>query len=288
MNDLVLLESSTLRNQLCTDDNIALLERVGCLIMLPDTEFTVTKSIADFYAVSEQTIKNLLFAHKEELTQDGYQVLKRKEVERFFPEIAKNYKITNRGLAIFSRRATLRIGMLLKESEVAKLVRTYLLSLEQKSTALIPQRENSLTMANHLTHQAGALVQHAGQLTTHADQITKQANQLMAQSRLISAIAEEVYQNRERVKWLENGYRSHEERLLLLEKNSFEKERERIEVESISEEQVRILREKVKHKGSSSKIWAKFKIHFGISRYIFLPKHQFQEALEWLEKFENE
>lgn len=40
--------------------------------------------------------------------------------------------INNRGLKAFSRRAVLRIGMLLQQSDVAKEVRTQLLNIEEK------------------------------------------------------------------------------------------------------------------------------------------------------------
>lgn len=43
--------------------------------------------------------------------------------------------INNRGLKAFSRRAVLRIGMLLQQSDVAKEVRTQLLNIEEKTSS---------------------------------------------------------------------------------------------------------------------------------------------------------
>ena len=44
------------------------------------------------------------------------------------------FSVTNRGLKVFPRRAILRIGMLLRDSVVAKEVRTQLLNIEEKAS----------------------------------------------------------------------------------------------------------------------------------------------------------
>ena len=44
------------------------------------------------------------------------------------------FSVTNRGLKVFPRRAILRVGMLLRDSVIAKEVRTQLLNIEEKSS----------------------------------------------------------------------------------------------------------------------------------------------------------
>ena len=47
-------------------------------------------------------------------------------------EDSDEFVVTNRGVVIFPRRAILRMGMLLRDSDYAKLVRNYLLNVEEK------------------------------------------------------------------------------------------------------------------------------------------------------------
>lgn len=47
-------------------------------------------------------------------------------------EDSNEFIVTNRGVTIFPRRAILRMGMLLQDSEYAELVRSYLLNIEEK------------------------------------------------------------------------------------------------------------------------------------------------------------
>ncbi len=119
MNELALVESYSLRQAFCTDGNTAVLDKLGTLIFLEDTEFTTLKNVAAFYMVPEQAIKSLVFDHKDELLSDGYKVMSKSELEKF---LKGTLEIPNRGLAIFPRRAVLRIGCLLRDSAVAKLV----------------------------------------------------------------------------------------------------------------------------------------------------------------------
>ncbi|MEK7485003.1 MAG: hypothetical protein AABZ60_11810 [Planctomycetota bacterium] len=319
MNDLVLLESSTLRNKLCREENLAILEQIGQLPTLLRTQFSTAKFIANFYQVPEQTIRNIVFNHKDELSLDGYQILKKTEFQQVFQEMLKksdepnilgklneqefkkflkeNFDFPNRGLGLFPKRAVLRIGMLLKESEIGKQIRNYLLTVEEQFTQSFPTSTQNYS-ASPLVQQAGMLVEHANQLSTHAEQINKHANQLVAQARLVSAIAEEVYQNREHMKNLESEFKQHEKRVLFLERQVLIEHKKKNPLliaqniyeisnqpETISSEQIKILKQKVNEKGKSLTVWAKFKLHFEISRYIFLPRNRFQEALDWLSSY---
>lgn len=53
--------------------------------------------------------------------------------------------------------------------------------------------------------------------------------------------------------------------------------------EFVNDEQIRLLKERVKSKKNSRQIWFLFREHFGISSYRFLPKNLFRKALDWLE-----
>ena len=143
------------RQQFCTDENTVILDKLGTLIFLEGVEFTTLKNVASFYRVPEQAIKSLVFDHKDELISDGYNVMSKSDLKKF---LKGTFEIPNRGLAIFPRRAVLRIGCLLRDSTVAKLVRSYLLNAEE-SAAVTPHDRQTL---QHLVRAAGTPCGFAG------------------------------------------------------------------------------------------------------------------------------
>lgn len=102
---------------------------------------------AKFYEVDEKTIEKVYMRHSDELDSDG--VCKKKYTELsnlhyvgmktakgkaiFTFEGGIEYEYPMRGTRVFSRRAILRVGMLLRDSTVAKEVRTQLLNIEEKT-----------------------------------------------------------------------------------------------------------------------------------------------------------
>ncbi len=108
------------------------LERVKDLILLPYKETATTEMVAEYYGVDLETIKKITQRHYEEFTDDGYKVLMGVQL-RDMKSLCQ-IKSRARSIAIFPRRAILRVGMLLRDSEVAKQIRTYLLNLEEISS----------------------------------------------------------------------------------------------------------------------------------------------------------
>jgi hypothetical protein len=74
--------------------------------------------------------------HRDELEENGLQVLSGaglKEYHSSLMSVSNNvrpFSTKTRYLTIIPRRALLRIGMLLRDSEVASMVRSYLLNVE--------------------------------------------------------------------------------------------------------------------------------------------------------------
>ncbi|PFY22983.1 hypothetical protein COL47_05260 [Bacillus toyonensis] len=141
-------------------NRVEVLERVKDLLLLPNTEYATSQQVADFYDVPMQTIKSLVHDRKEELTLDGYTVKTGKEVKKilegsskeltklesrhgYFVVITNNgeIKISYKNTALFPKRAILRVGMLLRDSEVAKEVRTQLLNIEENTAAEVKTYE---------------------------------------------------------------------------------------------------------------------------------------------------
>lgn len=132
MNDLTVSNierQNVLNNRYAVD---ALQENLGFTGMLFEGEYRFTKKmVADFYEVEERTIERLLEEYGDELKHNGYVLSKGKQLKefklQFAPVINVGSKTTQLGL--FNFRAVLNVGMLLTESEKAKLVRARILDI---------------------------------------------------------------------------------------------------------------------------------------------------------------
>ena len=80
MNEFLIFESPTLRQQLCTDEHTSILDKVGQLVYLPDTGYATLESVAQFYEVFVDTVKKIVRRHRKELESDGYKVLSHEEL----------------------------------------------------------------------------------------------------------------------------------------------------------------------------------------------------------------
>jgi hypothetical protein len=143
-NETELLESKELRNQLV--ERMDVLEKVKSLILISNTELSTIKQVSQYYEVSEEAIKTIVFRHEDELLFDGIKKLSGVETKEYLvscnlqPTNFKGYfeadglKFANKTNTLIPRRAILRIGMLLRDSLIAKEIRTQLLNIEEKTT----------------------------------------------------------------------------------------------------------------------------------------------------------
>lgn len=130
--ELALTESRTLREQYA--DRTEVLDKVKALALLPDGVHATTEMVAAYYEVPLKTIESVVEDNADELEANGRHVLKGAELREFatpFGGVANlGLSPMARSLAIFSRRAILNVGQLLRDSEIARQVRTYLLDAE--------------------------------------------------------------------------------------------------------------------------------------------------------------
>ncbi|MGX9296081.1 phage antirepressor KilAC domain-containing protein [Tsukamurella paurometabola] len=135
MSDLTLPDARNERDQLAGRTDV--LDRVGVLRTLPDGVHVSTPMIAEFYGVPVETVKNTVKRNREEFESDGYTVIARGEVgfKMNLTPADLGMPDTAPSLALFPRRAVLRVGMLLRDSETAREVRTYLLDAEHDAPA---------------------------------------------------------------------------------------------------------------------------------------------------------
>lgn len=131
MNQLALTESKTIREEYMDKDYV--LEKVKALALLPNTLLATVDMVANYYEVGKEAIQSLVKDNREEVELDGAIVFSYSEIENVLGGQLENFKIPNRGMRLFNRRSILRVGMLLRDSEVAKQVRTYLLNVEENT-----------------------------------------------------------------------------------------------------------------------------------------------------------
>ncbi|WP_235708884.1 hypothetical protein [Bacillus mycoides] len=131
-------------------DKVEILSEVKELLLPPELEMVTLQQVADFYNVPKNMITNLFRLHEDELVSDGYTHMKGNDLVSFFSTEAKrkrrgSYTVTSRNgeeytysnnkNGLFPKKAILRVGMLLRDSEVAKEVRAQLLNTEEEKAA---------------------------------------------------------------------------------------------------------------------------------------------------------
>ncbi len=138
-------------------ERVDVLKKVKDLLMLPGLEVATTQQVADFYEVGFTAITVIYQRHEDELALDGAYTLTGKELKdelvmcslhttKFTNKKGHvlvespngSAKIAYRSNKLFPKRAILRIGMLLRDSEIAKEVRSQLLNIEEKAQEVAP------------------------------------------------------------------------------------------------------------------------------------------------------
>lgn len=144
MNEIDLLENKEYREKLVA--KVEVLEKVKKLLLIPGTEVCTIKQASEFYEVDDATIKMLIMRNREELQEDGLKSLSGTETKEFLGsnkllprnlrggfeiEGIEGIRFNNKSNVLLPRRAILRIGMLLRDSAVAKEIRSQLLNIEE-------------------------------------------------------------------------------------------------------------------------------------------------------------
>jgi hypothetical protein len=184
--DLALVESPTLRARYAGRTDV--LDRVKALALLPDGVHATKELVAGYYAVPAQAIDSTVHDYRKELIGDGYRVLRGVELREFatsFEEVTNGPATVSpkaRSLALFPRRAILRVGMLLRDSPVAQQVRTYLLDTEADAG----HRQHVAAGDPTAAAEALELAQHRAQMRT-LERTTAAAEVLRAMQGIVDA-----------------------------------------------------------------------------------------------------
>ncbi|PFN08272.1 phage antirepressor KilAC domain-containing protein [Bacillus cereus] len=123
-------------------ERVDVLQKVKDLLLLPNMEMVTTKQVAAFYEVPHEAISTVIRRNMEELESDGMYLARYSEIKEVINghyDHLLSLGVSKRGTNVFPKRAILRVGMLLRDSEVAKEVRSQLLNIEEKAQEVAPE-----------------------------------------------------------------------------------------------------------------------------------------------------
>lgn len=126
MTELQLVENKELRQKYIGELDI--LDKVKGLIMFPNTQIVTTEQLAEYYEIPVGTLKSSISENRAELLENGMITLKGAELKKFKGEIGNPTTMTSvSAFTIFNKRAVLNLGLLLRDSPIAKKLREVIL-----------------------------------------------------------------------------------------------------------------------------------------------------------------
>ncbi len=129
------LTSSQIERQNVLNNSVALpriQETLDVKFLEFDGRYVLTKQmVADYYGVDYRTISRYIESHQEELEHNGYFLCKGKTLKEFKLRFVQDIDVPKNTpqIGLFDFRSFLNIGMLLTESEKAKVVRARILDI---------------------------------------------------------------------------------------------------------------------------------------------------------------
>lgn len=150
MNEMELIESKEVRATKL--GRIEVLDRVGGLVLLPNSDVATTKQVAEYFNVGQQAIKSLVFDNKKELEENGMIILKNVDFKQFkidvleFDNSSEIKSMFHRvsSLRLFNRQAILKMAFLLTESDVASKIRDIVSKENPELYAQMSNKEKQL------------------------------------------------------------------------------------------------------------------------------------------------
>ncbi len=135
VSDLVLVESKSARDsqlaRLSHDSAKSILHRIKYLyfVLWKGVGTATTAQMAEFYEVPTDSVQKVIQRHRDELESDGVKIVKGKDLKALSSLGMDGLSIPNATtiITVWTPRAALRLGMLLRDSTVAASVRTSLL-----------------------------------------------------------------------------------------------------------------------------------------------------------------
>lgn len=125
------IEKKELREQMA--GRVEVLDKVKELFLMPKLDMLTTQQVAEYYEVEYDVIRVCYQRNRAEIETDGAPIASLKFLKAQFVPIKIEHgkcafqiaddttlEVPNRGVRMFSKRAILRIGMLLRDSKIAQ------------------------------------------------------------------------------------------------------------------------------------------------------------------------
>lgn len=214
------LNSKELREE--AKARVEVLDKVKSLFLIPELECMTVKQVADYFEVDFETVKWQYKNNRDEFDEDGVHTKKPFDMRslsgsqtptlkmaqrRGFLEITLSDNTTvaipNCGIKCFPKRAVLRMGMLLRDSVIAKEIRTQLLNtfehatVEQR-TAEIDQEEDLVgsiiksALKGDKTNAIASLTEYIGYKNRYIAEIEQHNAELSQENAKISEEKEKI------------------------------------------------------------------------------------------------
>ncbi|MFE7621735.1 hypothetical protein [Streptomyces sp. NPDC057496] len=166
--EVALLESRALRVEQM--GRVDVLDKVKSLVMLPDGIHVRTEDVARYFEVSTEVVKKVTQRHRVEVSENGLKLLRGAELQKFHRDMlslwdgegVESYPQAATQLTLYTRRTVLNIAMLLRDSDIARCVRTYLLDAERDLRAGYASLEHRVTRVESCLAGVGSALQELG------------------------------------------------------------------------------------------------------------------------------
>ncbi|WP_405686149.1 hypothetical protein [Streptomyces sp. NBC_00057] len=166
--EVALLESRALRVEQM--GRVDVLDKVKSLVMLPDGIHLRTEDVARYFEVSTEVIKKVTQRHRAEVTENGLRLLRGSDLREFHRDMVslwgseevESYPQAVTQLTLYTRRTVLNVAMLLRDSDIARCVRTYLLDAEHDLRAGCASLEHRVTRVESCLAGVGSALQELG------------------------------------------------------------------------------------------------------------------------------
>ncbi|NUW04986.1 hypothetical protein, partial [Streptomyces sp. CAI 127] len=144
--------------------------KVKSLVMLPDGIHVRTEDVARYFEVSTGAVRRLTDRHQKELTENGLRVLRGADLRSFQSDMVslwardgvESYPQAATQLRLYTRRTVLNIALLLRDSDIARCVRTYLLDAEESLRTQYASLDHRVTRIESCLTGVGSALQELG------------------------------------------------------------------------------------------------------------------------------
>ncbi|MEV7233107.1 hypothetical protein AB0N06_03670 [Streptomyces sp. NPDC051020] len=166
--EVALLESRALRVEQM--GRVDVLDKVKSLVMLPDGIHVRTEDVARYFEVSTEVVKKVIQRHRGEMEENGLTLLRGSDLRNFHRDMmslwggreGESYPQAATRLTLFTRRTVLNVAMLLRDSDIARCVRTYLLGAEEDLRTGLASLDRRVTRVESCLAGVGSALQELG------------------------------------------------------------------------------------------------------------------------------